>query len=195
MGKSTNSMAIFKFANCNSWPGRVSSFHQFYPHFGRCFASEIPGPMSGSDPGTFLISASRRLQKAGTAWISSEMFERFWCLGKWCRNGENHSDSVKNLTSFLHDSSKFFMYSHASRLYLLIFWSSKKMPFFDGPKSPAANTAGTQPGLLPTSEPQNGISWIRRDHLRHPKWGGFLWKKMGVPSGNGWHSYGKSPCY
>ena len=126
MGKSTISMAIFKFANCNSWPGRVSSlFHPFYPHLGRCFASEI----RSRDLFDFRF---QKVAESGDCLNFQRDFSTFLALGKVMPEGENHK-SQWFFTSILHDSSKFFMYSHASRLYLLISWSSKKKcPFLMG---------------------------------------------------------------
>ena len=173
MGKSTISMAIFKFANCNSWPGRVSSlFHPFYPHLGRCFASEI----RSRDLFDFRF---QKVAESGTAWISSEIFQRFWCLGKWCRK-----EKTTNLSDFSH---QFFMILRNSSCIpmLLGFISSflgvqKKNALFWWAELTSTQPTQPCPELLPTSEPQNGIRWIRRDPFEAPEMGGFHEKNGGT---------------
>ena len=173
MGKSTISMAIFKFANCNSWPGRVSSlFHPFYPHLGRCFASEI----RSRDLFDFRF---QKVAESGDCLNFQRDFSTFLARGKVMPEGENHK-SQWFFTSILHDSSKFFMYSHASRLYLLISWSSKKNALFWWAELTSTQPTQPCPELLPTSEPQNGIRWIRRDPFEAPEMGGVHEKNGGT---------------
>ena len=173
MGKSTISMAIFKFANCNSLPGRVSSlFHPFYPHLGRCFASEI----RSRDLFDFRF---QKVAESGDCLNFQRDFWTFWVLGKVMPEGENHKSEW-----FSH---QFFMILRNSSCIpmLLGFISSflgvqKKMPFFDGPNSPAPSQLSRVLSFFQLQSLRMGsigsvwIIWGTRN-------GGVPWKKWGYP--------------
>jgi hypothetical protein len=182
MGKSTISMAIFKFANCNSWPGRVSSlFHQFYPHLGRCFASEIPFGSWVLDPipGPFWFPLPEGCRKRGLPEFPARFLNVF---GAWESDPGRREPQISVI--FHLSSSWFFEILHVFPcfwLYLLISWSSKKMPFFHGPKSQAPSQLSRVLSFFQLQSLRMGsigsvwIIWGTRNGGFHEKNGGTLW--------------------